>query len=57
MLGARNAATSTEMISGAASLKIGTAVCIALGADGPGADAWVTWQTWQLASLEGVLCQ
>ncbi len=57
MLGARNAVTSTEMLSGAASLKIVTAACIALGADGPGADAWVIWQTWQLASLEGVLCQ
>ncbi|HXU47678.1 MAG TPA: hypothetical protein VN727_01425 [Candidatus Binatia bacterium] len=26
-----------------------------MGADGPGADAWLMWQTWQVASVEGAL--
>lgn len=55
MLAARKGEKWAETPSASASLKTGTADWTAVGADGPGADAWLTWQTWHVASLEAAL--
>ncbi len=57
MLGARNVAKSAETLSISASVAIGVGAWIVRGAKGPGAEAWLTWQTWQVASSDAVLCR
>jgi hypothetical protein len=57
MLGVRDGARSMEISSATANLATGTGAWMATGAEGPGAEAWPIWQTWQAASSEAVLCQ
>lgn len=55
MLGARYGATAGEICSASASFVTRSLRGTAAGAEGPGAEAWLIWQTWQVISSEAVL--